>query len=150
PVGTTQPIRPGSGIADRRGRVNRCHRKAGQAPTQPKVHCKLFNGNNLNIRYWSGITAAAGTGLAPNGSSLRDLDLYSFNYQDSIEPDYCYLLSLPTVSGLGNFARMHAFLGCGSRFSSFPLGIVPNFVTTHHHIGQYPLPSKVDTVRKFE
>ncbi|KAG9438594.1 hypothetical protein H6P81_021466 [Aristolochia fimbriata] len=49
--------------------------------------------------------AAAGTGLALNGSSLKGFRLYSFQLPDS-RARYCYLLSLPPVWGWVIFWRL--------------------------------------------
>ncbi|KAG9438356.1 hypothetical protein H6P81_021692 [Aristolochia fimbriata] len=54
-------------------------------PTQGPTS-ELFNCNNLNMRYWSWNYAAAGTGLALNGSWLRDLDCTHSNYQTREPP----------------------------------------------------------------
>ncbi|CAL9747719.1 unnamed protein product, partial [Musa acuminata subsp. burmannicoides] len=43
--------------------------------------------------------------LPSNGSSLRDLDCTHSNYQTR-RARYCYLLSLPPVSRLGNFLAL--------------------------------------------
>ncbi|KAL0745446.1 hypothetical protein Bca101_102063 [Brassica carinata] len=111
--GTTRPVKARCVSPDRRDRPTGAH-EGGRA-THPKVQLRAFNCNNLNIRYWSWNYAAAGTRLALQWILVKGFRLYSFQLPDS-KSRYCYLLSLPPVSGLGNL-RAAAFLGCGSRFS---------------------------------
>ncbi|KAG6545142.1 hypothetical protein Mapa_013407 [Marchantia paleacea] len=101
---TSPTPRPDQSRPDARPRPKRkeppVHTTRGGPPTPPKINYELFNCNNLNIRYWAGITAAAGTRLALNGSSLRDLDC-THSITRLVKAQYCYLLSLPPRVGIG-------------------------------------------------
>ncbi|KAG9444708.1 hypothetical protein H6P81_016048 [Aristolochia fimbriata] len=91
--------------------------RPGASPGRRESTCAHLGDRSTN-------QAAAGTGLALNGSSLRDLGVLIPITR--LESRYCYLLSLPPVSGLGNFLAAAAFLGCGSRFSGSLSGSNPN------------------------
>ncbi len=72
----------------------------------------------------AGITAAAGTRLASNCSSLRDLNCTHSNYETRKSP---VLLFIVTTSPCRDWVicAPAAFLGCGSRFSGSLSGIEP-------------------------
>ncbi|KAG9438837.1 hypothetical protein H6P81_021242 [Aristolochia fimbriata] len=90
------------------------HPRRTDRPTQGPTS-ELFNCNNLNIAIGAGITAAAGTGLALNGSSLKGFRLYSFQLPDSRAGIVIYCHYLPCRDWVISWPA--AFLGCGSRFS---------------------------------
>ncbi|RHZ82562.1 hypothetical protein Glove_109g31 [Diversispora epigaea] len=72
----------------------------------------------------AGITAAAGTRLALQLFSLRDLNCTHSNYETQMSP---VLLFIVTTSPCRDWVicAPAAFLGCGSRFSGSLSGIEP-------------------------
>ena len=74
-----------------------------------------FNCNNFNIRYWAGITAAAGTRLALQSLLVKDLNCTHSNCE-GLRPT---LLFTVTTSPCRHWVicAPAALLGCGSHFS---------------------------------
>ncbi|KAG9438836.1 hypothetical protein H6P81_021241 [Aristolochia fimbriata] len=97
-LGAHRPVEGASRPVHTPGRTDR--------PTQGPTS-ELFNCNNLNIRYWAGITAAAGTGLALNGSSLKGFRLYSFQLPGLESP---VLLFIVPTSRVGDWDQPGSIL----------------------------------------
>ena len=55
---------------------------------------RAFNCNNFNIRYWAGITAAAGMETCPQSLLVGGFKLYSFQFQQSPTFIYCHYLAV--------------------------------------------------------
>ncbi|KAG9438815.1 hypothetical protein H6P81_021220 [Aristolochia fimbriata] len=100
----TRPVKARGASPGRRGESTCAHTLADRS-TNPRSNFELFKLQQLKYRYWGWNYRGCWHGLALNGSSLKGFRLYSFQLPDS-ESRYCYLLSLPPVSGLGNFWRL--------------------------------------------
>ncbi|CAL9769434.1 unnamed protein product, partial [Musa acuminata subsp. burmannicoides] len=92
-------LRPGT-HRRQKGWDDRCTPEADR-PTVPKSNSELLAQQLKYTLLELELPRLLAPDLPSNGSSLRDLDCTHSNYQTR-RARYCYLLSLPPVSGLGN------------------------------------------------
>src|SRR3954465_3233822 len=111
-------------MADAHRHAHRVETREGQTRRARNPTTSFLTATTLIYAIGAGITAAAGTRLALQWNSLRDLDCTHSNYQARKSP---VLLFLVTTSLYQDWVicAPAAFLGCGSRFSGSLSGIEP-------------------------